>query len=171
MTEVVEQPPQTPPPAPAAPPAATPASFVEASTKLAALTADQAWRDRVLSGSDPAATKEFHELTSAVAAGGSDAEIAMSGALPDLPDSQLRMMASTAEMLRDIGLRPEVILQTLEGHEVSKAEFDATAAYKSRMMKDPVFVKAFLSGEAEAGQKVMLMSIILSSNIKQEVVA
>ncbi len=162
---------QTPPPAATAPPAAPPANSAEASAKLAALTSDQAWRDRFLSGGDPAATKEFHELTSAVAAGGSDVEIAMSGALPDLPNSELRMMAGTAEMLREIGLRPEVIRQTLEGHEVSKAEFDATAAYKSRMMKDPNFVKAFLSGSAEEGQKVMLMSIILSSNIKQEVVA
>jgi hypothetical protein len=164
--------PQQQPPAAAAPSAAPPTvpNFVEASARLASLTADQAWRDRVLSGADPVATKEFHELTSAVAAGGSDAEIAMSGALPDLPDSQLKTMAGTAELLRDIGLRPEVILQTLNNYEVSKAEFDATAAYKSRMMKDPTFVKAFLSGEAEAAQKVMLMSIILSSNIKSEVV-
>lgn len=168
-----DEPQQAPPPPAAAPPAAPPTvpSFVEASAKLAALTSDPAWANCVLSGADPAATKEFHELTRAVAAGGSDAEIAMSGALPDLPDSQLKTMAGTAELLRDIGLRPEVILQTLNNYEVSKAEFDATAAYKSRMMKDPIFVKAFLSGEAEAGQKVMLMSIILSSNIRSERVA
>jgi hypothetical protein len=89
---------------PIEPAAATPtvASSVEASAKLAALTSDQAFRERVLNG-DAAATNLFKDLTRAVDAAGSDVEIAMSGALPDLPDSQLKMMASTAEMLRGKG--------------------------------------------------------------------
>jgi hypothetical protein len=162
---------QAPPPAAAAPPAATPTvpSFVEASAKLAALTSDPAWANRVLSGADPAATKEFHELTSAVAAGGSDAEIAMSGALPDLPDSQLKTMAGTAELLRNMGFPPLAIRETLAGKEATQADIAIATAWKSQHMRSPEFVKQFLSGEPDAVRQMMVADIILSSDIKSEV--
>jgi hypothetical protein len=39
-------------------------------------------------------------------------------------------------------------------------------AWKARQMKDPVFVKAYLSGDPEARQKMTLAAIILSGGIK-----
>jgi hypothetical protein len=66
---------QTPTPAP-------PANSAEAGARLGALTADKAWSDKLLAG-DVAATKEFYELTTMVADGSSDVELAMAGTLPD----------------------------------------------------------------------------------------
>jgi hypothetical protein len=167
---MTDEPTQAPPPPAAAPPAAPPTlpNFVEASAKLASLTADQAWRDRVLSGADPAATAEFHKLTSVVAAGGSDAEIAMSGALPDLPDSQLKTMADTAEMLRNMGFPPLAIRETLAGKEATPADVAIATAWKNQHMRSPEFVKQYLSGEPDAVRQMMVADIILSSNIRSE---
>ena len=63
-------------------------------------------------------------------------------------------MSETAGMLRKIGIREEIIEQTLKGHEVSSEEYKLVEAYKARQMKDPVFVNAFLSGDPEARQKM-----------------
>jgi len=41
----------------------------------------------------------------------------------------------------------------LRGHEVSSDEFKLVEAWKVRQMKDPVFVKAYLSGDAEPARK------------------
>lgn len=75
-------------------------------------------------------------------------------------------MAGTAAMLREIGVTPEVIRQTLEGHEVTQAEYDATKAWQARAMRDQFFVKAYLDGDPDAAKQMMLASIILSSPIK-----
>jgi hypothetical protein len=125
----------------------------------------KAWGEKLMAG-DPAATKEFHSLTEMMAAGGDNVERAISGALPDIPSSDLKHMAGTADMLREIGVTPEVIRQTLEGHEVTQAEYDATKAWRARTMKDQFWVKAYLEGDPDATRQMTLASIILSSNIK-----
>jgi hypothetical protein len=145
---------------------APPANAVEAGARLETLKADGGWADKVLSG-DVAATKEFNELHVMIDAG-DRVESAMAGILPDVPDSGHRLMASTAEMLREIGIRDEVIEQTLRGHEVSAAEYKLVEAWKARQMKDPVFVKSYLSGEAVAREKMTLCNIVLSSEIKKD---
>jgi hypothetical protein len=121
--------------------------------------------------SDPAATKEFHSLTQMVAEGGDHIERALAGVLPDVPDSDLKTMAGTADMLRTLGIEPEVIRQTLENREVTQAEFDATKAWQTRSMKDQFFVKAYLEGDPDAARQMMLASVILSSPIKSEAAA
>jgi len=62
-------------------------------------------------------------------------------------------MAATAGKLREIGIREEIIEQTLQGTRFSSDEFKLVEAWKVRQMKDPVFVKAYLSGDAEAARK------------------
>jgi hypothetical protein len=147
-------------------PPAPPANAQEARTRLDALIADTGRGAKLLAG-DVETNREFSELT-ALAAGedASTVAAAMSGNLGDMPDSSVRLMANTADMLREVGIREEIIEQTLKGHEVSAEEYKLVEAWKARKMKDPVFVKSYLSGEPEARQKMTLASIILSGGIK-----
>jgi hypothetical protein len=151
----------------AAPPAA-PTNAVEARGRLDTLIADKDWGAKLLAG-DTNANREFRDLQSmADKSDDSTIAMAMSGNIGDMPDSSVRLMANTADMLREVGIREEIIEQTLRGHEVSAAEYKLVEAYKARQMKDPVFVKAYLSGDSEARQKVTLMNIILSGGITGE---
>ncbi len=149
----------------AAPPAA-PANAMEARTRLDARIADKDFGAKVLSG-DISANREFRDLQN-MAASDDDSTIAaaMSGNIGEMPDSSVKLMSETAGMLREIGIREEIIEQTLKGHEVSAEEYKLVEAWKARQMKDPVFVKAYLSGDPEAGQKMTLAAIILSGGIK-----
>ena len=148
-------------------PPAPPANAQEARTQLDALVADTA-RGALLLNGDAATTKQFNSLMAMVSEGGDQAARAMSGALPDVPDSDLKTMAGTADMLAALGIRPEVVRQTLENHTVTQAEFDATKAWQARSMKDQVWVKAYLEGDPDAARQMALASIILSSPIKSE---
>ena len=77
-------------------------------------------------------------------------------------------MNATAAMLREIGIRDDVVTQALSGHEVSKAEFDAVKNWQARAMRDAEFTQRYLTGDPEAHQKMTLAAIVLSSNIKTE---
>jgi hypothetical protein len=146
-------------------PPTPPANAAEASARLDALIADKDRGAKLLAG-DPAITKEFHDLTKMVAEGGDHVDRAMAGVLPDVPDSDLKTMAGTADMLRTLGIEPEAIRQTLENREVTLAEFDATKAWLARSMKDQFWVKSYLENDPAAAKQMMLASIILSSPIK-----
>ncbi len=92
---------------------------------------------------------------------------AMSGNIGEMPDSSVKLMSETAGMLREYwDSRRRSSSRTLKGHEVSAEEYKLVEAWKARQMKDPVFVQAYLSGGAEAGQKMTLAAIILSGGIK-----
>jgi hypothetical protein len=71
-------------------------------------------------------------------------------------------------LLRELGIRDEVVMQTLSGREVSQAEFEAVKNWKERTMRDPEFTKKYLSGDPDARQKMTLAAIVLSSNVKTE---
>jgi hypothetical protein len=150
---------------PGAPPA-PPANAQEARTRLDAFVADNGKGAKLLAG-DVETNREFSELT-AMAAGddASTVAAAMAGNLGDMPNSSVKIMAETAGMLREIGIREEIIEQTLKGHEVSAEEYKLVEAWKARQMKDPVFVKSYLSGDPEAREKMTLASVILSGGIK-----
>jgi hypothetical protein len=155
---MTDQPQQVAPPAP-------PANAAEASARLATLTNDKAWGDKLFA-SDPAATKEFHDLTKMVAEGGDHIDRAMAGVLPDVPDSDLKHMSGIADMLAALNIRPEVIRETLEQREITQAEHDATKAWLARAHRNQAWVKAYLEGSPDAAREAMLASIILSSPIK-----
>jgi hypothetical protein len=149
-------------------PPAPPANAQEARTRLDAFVADTGRGARLLAG-DVETNRQFSELT-AMAAGedASTVAAALTGDIGEMPSSTLKMMSQTAGMLREIGIREEIIEQTLKGHEVSAEEYKLVEAWKARQMKDPVFVKAYLSGDSEARQKMTLAAIILSGGIKGE---
>jgi hypothetical protein len=157
MTEAAQQQPVTPP-----------ANAAEARTVLDGKLADRDWGAKLLAG-DAATNREYRELQNK-AATDDDSTIAaaMSGNIGDVPDSSVKMMANTASMLREIGIREEIIEQQLRGHEVTAEEYKLVEAWKARQMKDPVFVKAYLSGDPEARQKMTLAAIVLSGGIKGE---
>jgi hypothetical protein len=159
MTDTVVQP--TAPPAPPANAAA------EARTRLDGLIKDREFGAKLLSG-DANANREFSELQAKADSidPADQVAVALSGKIGEMPDSSVKMMAETAGMLREIGIRESIIEETLRGHMVTQQEYDLTAAWKARQMKDPVFVKAYLSGDAEARQKMTLAAIVLSGGIK-----
>jgi hypothetical protein len=147
-------------------PPAPPANAVEARARLDAFVADLGKGAKLLAR-DPETTKEFKSLSEM--ASGEDASTvaaAIAGNPGDMLDSQLKMMANTAGMLRDIGIKEGIIKEVLQGHLVSAEEFKLTEAWKARQMKDPVFVRSYLSGEPEAREKMVLADIILSGGIK-----
>jgi hypothetical protein len=152
------------------PPAAPPANATEASARLTALSGDKAWSGKLLSG-DLTATKEFNDLTTMVAEGGDGVAVAMSGVLPPAANGEMREMAGLTEFLRDIGIRDEVIRETLSGGTVSQAEFEATKRWHDQHMRDQEFTKKWLAGDPEAAKQMTLAHIILSSEIKQAAAA
>jgi hypothetical protein len=146
-------------------PPAPPANATEASSRLAALSADKAWSGKLLSG-DTSATKEFNSLTTMVAEGGDGVAVAMSGVLPPAANGEMREMAGLTEFLRDTGITDDVIRQTLSGHEVTQAEFDATKRWHDQHMRDKEFTKKWLAGDPEAAKQMTLAHIILGSSVK-----
>jgi hypothetical protein len=144
-----------------------PANAVEAGAKLTALQADKAWSEKLLSG-DAAATKVWHELHGLIASGDDRVSSAMAGALPDIPDSEHRLMSNMAGMLREIGINEGTIQQTLEDREVTQAEFDAVANWKAQHLHDKEWTKSWLAGDVEAAKQMVLANIVLSSSIKKE---
>jgi hypothetical protein len=147
-------------------PLAPPANATEARARLDGLIADKDRGAKLLAG-DVATNRDFCDLV-AMAANTDDSTIAvaMSGNIGEFPDSQVKIMSETAGMLREAGVREEIIEQQLRGHEVSADEYKLVEAWKARQMKDPVFVKAYLSGDPEAVQKMALAAVILSGGIK-----
>jgi hypothetical protein len=158
MTDTVVQPGAAPAP---------PATPAEARQRIDALIADKD-RGALLLAGDAATNTEYRDLQNMAAnVDPNDAvAVAMSGNIGEMPDSSVKMMSETAGMLREIGIRESIIEETLRGHEVTQQEYDLAAAWKARQMKDPVFVKAYLSGDAEARQKMTLAAIVLSGGIK-----
>jgi hypothetical protein len=150
-------------PAPAAPPA-TPA---EAATRLTALKADPKWTSALLAGG-PAQTREFHSLHELVAKGDS-IDQAMSGVLPAgiIRDGAQVEMTGTAEMLRELGIRDDIIREALQGPTETKAWYDETARWKKDAMSKPEWVKRLMSGDVEARRHLMLANIILTGGIKE----
>ncbi len=160
MTDVQQQ------PGASGAPAAPPANAAEARSRLDALIADKNRGAKLLAG-DAEVNREFRSLSD-MAANVDDNTIAaaMSGEIGEFPDSGVKQMAATAAMLREIGISEEIIEQTLKGHEVSPEEYKLVEAWKARQMRDPIFVKSYLSGDAEARQKMTLAAIILSGSVK-----
>jgi hypothetical protein len=146
-------------------PPAPPATASEASARLDALGADRAWAQKFYSG-DIAARQEFERLNVMVAEGGDKIDIAMLGQLPPGANGEIRELAGTAEFLRDVGIRDEVIRETLAGQEVTQAEHDATKRWLDQHTRDKEYTKKWLSGDPEVAKQMTLAHIILGSNIK-----
>jgi hypothetical protein len=125
--------------------------------------ADPKFRARLDAGSLEARA-EFDHLVKA-AADADPVQAAMTGSLPEIPDSSLRLMADFAGYLREVGLRDEVVQEALENRQTSQAIHDEAVAWRERHLKDEAFVKAYLGGDQEAVQKITLCSIVLAQPI------
>jgi hypothetical protein len=154
-----------------------PDTAAAAGERLATLQTDKAWTDKLLAG-DAGVKQEWNGLHERVHRGDDEVKeaesladrvvAAMTGDLRNVHDTEAEQMTVTAGLLREIGIRDEVVMQTLSGHEVTRAEFDAVKNWKERTMRDPEFTKKYLTGDPEARQKMTLAAIVLSSNIKTE---
>jgi hypothetical protein len=90
----------------------------------------------------------------------------MSGNIGEMPDSSVKLMANMAGLFRELGIREEVIKQTLEDHQVTQQEHDVVAKWKADRLKNSEWVKKWLSGESVQAREMMLANIVLSSNVK-----
>jgi hypothetical protein len=160
---------------------AIPATAVEAQARLGALQSTREWTDKLMAG-DRAVYQEWHGLHARVNRGDDQGDAkasladrvsaAMSAAAGvEIPSGDARMMHETAEHLRGIGIREEVIEQTLSGHEVTQTEFNLVKLWKDRAMRDQEFTKKYMSGDPDARQKMTLANIVLTSNVKKDAAA
>jgi hypothetical protein len=164
MTDTPQAPPA--PIAPAADPAPPPSTPAEAATRLNQLRADSTWTSALLRGL-PAQTREWHSLHELVDQG-SDTDVALSGALPEMPSLELREMAGVADMLKSIGFTPLSIRETLEGRPASQAEVDMATKWKADHFSNAEWVKRLFSGDVEARRHLLTANVILSSPLKKE---
>ncbi|MET4319306.1 hypothetical protein [Bradyrhizobium sp. RT5a] len=157
-------------PAPSAPgPTPTPD---EAAAKLSELRGNQDWTTKFLAGNGPELA-EFRKLSELAVNGSDKITKAMAGVLDAAPvqESGHMQMIGVAQHLREIGIRDDVIRQTLTGQEVTQAEHDAVARLKADRMRDHAWTKEFLAGNGEHKRDMMLMNIVLTSSIKKEAAA
>jgi hypothetical protein len=138
---------------------APPATPAEASTRLTALKSDPAWRDQFLAGNGPQ-VKEFKNL-SELAAKGDDVDMAMAGVSGQ--SSESRLLAATAEHLREMGFPPTAIRETISGKEPTPADVERARVWKTQIMKNPEWVKRYLSGDGDAQREMLAANILLSS--------
>jgi hypothetical protein len=158
---------------PAPPPALLPTNAAEAATRINELKADTAWRDRYLGGG-LTEKRDLTALQEIIHKGDNpDVDKAMAGVLDDAPiqRSGHMQMIGVAQHLRDLGIRDEIIRDTLTGRPVTQAEHDAVARLKADRMRDHAWTKEFLAGNGQHKRDAMLMDIVLTSPIKKEAAA
>lgn len=148
-------------------PPALPSTPAEAATRLDQLKADPKWTASFLSGS-PTQLQEFRDLHETIAKGNDDVSAAMTGIIPEMSSSDLKTMAGTASMLKDVGFTPLSIKETLEGRPASQAEVDMATKWKADHLSNQDWVKRLMSGDVEAKRHLLVANVILSSPLKSE---
>src|SRR4051794_35959476 len=147
-------PPEAPPPAPSTP--------AEASARIATLRGDTTWGQKLFAG-DVETVKEFHSLHE-LAAKGSAVDMAMAGVTrAEFPTTQEHQMIGTADMLKQIGMRPEVARELLEGKGVSAEEFRAVQDWKTRHMSDKGFTDKYLAGDVDARRLMTTANFVIAN--------
>jgi len=147
---------------------APPSTPAEASARLDALRSDSKWTASLLSGG-PAETKEFHTLHE-LASKGDSVDMAIGGVLQPgvIQNSEHMQNIGAAEMLRELGIRDDVIRETLQGKSETKPWYDETVRWKADHMSNPDWVKRLMSGDVEARRQLMLANIIITGGITGE---
>lgn len=142
-----------------------PTTAAAAADRLSVLHTDAAFCDKLLGG-DITAKQQYHDLIKLVADGGDRVDRAMAGTHlnGDVFDSDDRMTINFVAMLREIGVRDGIIRENLEGHVFPPEELRAVQDWKTRSMRNPEFVKRYLSGsDPEAREKMTIANLVLSS--------
>lgn len=138
-----------------------------AHARLAELTGNAAWGAKLLAG-DTAVKAEFTTLSTIIA--GPEAAAPTAEQLAGRSE-RASNDANTREFIRStresVDVSDGVLAQIIGGEKVSKAEFDAAKAWKSRHFADEGWTKRLLAGDAEAKRDWFNCSVILSSNVKE----
>jgi hypothetical protein len=149
----------TPAPAPATPatdPAAQPAmSVAEATSRRDEMINDPAFRDRYLNG-DAEAAKEMARVTAALAT-------------PEVKPGDASMDAQVAGLRAITKISPELETQIRERPPITPAEREATLALKDNLYRDQAWVARFHAGDTEAIRQAFLISVNLSSPVRDPV--
>jgi len=113
--------------------------------------------------------RTFHDLHELISKG-DGIDQAMSGVLPDgiIQDGAQVQMAGTVAMMREMGIRGDVIREALTGYEPSQALIDETTRYKADLMSNPEWRKKFMSGDVEARRQKFLANSILTDGIREQ---
>jgi len=154
-------------------PPSDPKTPAEARARLDALTKNQEWGTKYLSG-DVEARREFVSLTEMAA----QAEHRLDNVLAGKAEPQLieltssehplstRNLASAVEGLRESGLSDDVIRQAIAGRPVSAEERRAVEQFRAMRLSNGDWAKKLLAGDHDAGRELTLMSIVLSSEVE-----
>jgi hypothetical protein len=155
--------------------AAPPSPADQATSKLAELQADPAWRSKLIAGNGPA-VKEFSELMAAKSAEPAGDRISkiLDGSV-EIPLLELtngglttRKVVDFVAGLREQGIGDAAIRQVLEENGVSQAEHNMAKQVRADRLANVDFTKKWLSGDREAGREMMLLNIIVSAGVKEE---
>jgi hypothetical protein len=161
---------QLAPPSPPPPPT-MPISPADAATRINELKADKAFVDRYLAGGlvEKREMTALHEMILSKS-DNPDVDKAIAGIRDDgvIQRSEHMQMIGVAGMLRELGIRDEIIRETLTGKEVTQAEHDAVARLKADRMSDHAWTKEYLNGSNSHKREMMLISIALSSPVRKE---
>jgi hypothetical protein len=148
-----------------------PTNVVDTAHRLEELKADQAFRTKVLRG-DAAATQQLNSLTTALA-NGSEADLALAGLMPDgHTDSglgaSLRDQINAAESMRSSGFDEDVIRQVLSDEPVSRTERIAAEIRLRNRLANREWAAKLLEGDPDTVKENRLLSVILSSEVKDD---
>ncbi|MGH7489406.1 MAG: hypothetical protein ACREMY_27970 [bacterium] len=154
------------------PPPIAPATAADARARLDVLAKNKGWADRLFAN-DIEARREFAEL-STLAAGADDVADTLAGTIPEQPIFETtvngalpsRTVAEVVASMREAGLADASIEQALRGGKVTSAEVAAAKAFQNMRHGDAAWVNKFLAGDYSARREHMLLSVILSSEIK-----
>ncbi len=147
-------------------PAAPPATPAEAGAKLDALSKNQDWASKVLTGSGPH-VREFNDLIAKKS--GSDkldqviagtAEVPLVDLVTDRQLSTYNQLIAAAD-LREIGVSDSAIRQIFEKKPVSRAEYDAVKALKADRLADKEWRAKYMANDRVAVRDMALMNIVI----------
>lgn len=154
------------------PPSATPADTAGAQARLDALVKDANWAKSYWEG-NPAARREFSELTQKIANGNptADALNAKPDAKPDGPAMEYtvggelssRNRADAVAGLRQLGLDDATVTQALDGAPVSAQELAMAKMMKAAKLSDAAWTDRWLKGGLLERSEMTKINVILSS--------
>lgn len=128
-----------------------------AQKRLDAMTTDAKFAERLLAN-DPAALKEFHEVSA----------IAVSG------DREAQQVADAVVHMERLGItergseHEKDIIGLVSGSRTITAEFRRAVEIKhAAMMRDRDFTTKLLSGDPEAGRKLLSAAALLAANVTE----
>ena len=157
------------------PPSVVPQDAQDARQQLDLLSRNASWADSLFKG-NVETRKQFDELV-AKAAGGDDVGDAVIGIVE--PVTPLMEVTANGELprrhvegaisaLRNAGLNDESISQAVNLPPISRAEFMQAQALQTRLHGTAEWRGRLLSGDYEATRQHNLLSVLLSSPIKEE---